>query len=78
MGAKCRPLSRSVESWGLLGNGSRNSWLSFARLLTLFEPITLAVHFQDMYVMSQPIEQCSGETFGAEYLGPCVEGKIAG
>ena len=64
--------------WGLLGNSSRNSHHSFAGLFTFFEPVTLAVHFQDMDMMSQPIEQRSGKTFGAEYLGPFVEGKIAG
>ena len=78
MGAKCRPLSRNVEGWGLLGNGSRSSCGSFAGLLTFFEPVTLAVHFQDMDVVSKSIEQGSGKAFSAEYLGPLIEGEIAG
>lgn len=28
-------------------------------------------------MVSKPIEQRSGETFGAEYFSPFVEGKIA-
>ena len=78
MGAKCRPLSRNVEGWGLLGNGSRSSCGSFAGLLTVFEPVTFAVHFQDMDVMSKPIQQGSGQPFRSECLGPFVERKVAG
>lgn len=61
-----------------MGNSSRNWRRRFAGLLTFFEPVTVAVHFQDMDMVSQPIEQRSGKTFGAEYLGPFVERKIAG
>lgn len=34
--------------------------------------------FPSMDMVRKPIEQRSGKTFGAEYLGPFVEGKIAG
>ncbi len=69
---------REMGTVGLLGNSSRSSRRSFAGLLTLFEPVTLAVHFQDMDMVSEPIEQGSGKAFGAQYLGPFVERKIAG
>ncbi len=76
MGAKCRPHYR--EESGLLESGSRSFRRRFASLLTLFEPIALAVHFQDMDMMREPVEQRSGEAFGAKDLSPFVEREIAG
>ena len=29
-------------------------------------------------MVGEPVEQCSGQTFGTEHLGPFVEGQIAG
>ena len=47
-------------------------------LLALFEAIAVAVHFEDVDVVGQPIEQRAGQPFGAEYAGPLVERQIAG
>ena len=41
----------------------------FAGVLTVCEAIAVAVQFQDVDVMGQPIEQRAGESFGAEDLG---------
>ena len=40
------------------------------------EAVALTVHFQDVYVVGEPVQQCSGEPFRAKYLGPLVEGQI--
>jgi hypothetical protein len=34
--------------------------------LALIEPITVAVHFQDMDVMSEAVEQRAGQTLGLD------------
>ena len=46
--------------------------------LALVETIALAVHFQDMNMVGQAIQQCPGQAFGAEHLGPLIERQIAG
>src|SRR6516165_10392514 len=45
-------------------------------LLALFEAITVAVHFKDVDVVGQPIEQCAGQPLGPEHAGPFVERQI--
>src|SRR5271167_597931 len=47
-------------------------------LLALFEAIAVAVHFEDMDVVGQPIEQRAGQPLGPEHAGPLVERQIAG
>ena len=42
------------------------------------EAITLAVHFQDMDVVSEVIEHRASETFRAEHAGPFIEWQVAG
>jgi hypothetical protein len=37
-------------------------------LLALFEAITVAVHFEDVDVVGQPIEQRTGQSLGADDL----------
>jgi hypothetical protein len=49
-------------------------WVPFAA--ALLEAIAVAVHLQDVDVMGKPIQQSAGEAFGAEDLGPFVEGEI--
>jgi hypothetical protein len=51
-------------------------WSSFAA--ALLETVAVAVHFQDVHVMSEPVEQGTGEAFGAEHLGPFLEGQVRG
>jgi len=36
--------------------------------LALLEPVTVAVHFQDVDVVREAIEQRTGESFRAEYF----------
>ena len=42
----------------------------------LFEAEAVAVHFEDVDMVGQPVEQCAGEALGAEHAGPFIEGKI--
>src|SRR5262249_23145554 len=47
-------------------------------LLALFEAIAVAVHFEDVDVVGQPIEQRAGQPLGPEHAGPFVERQVAG
>src|SRR6266571_4390970 len=47
-------------------------------LLALFEAIAVAVHFEDVDVVCQPIEQRAGQPLGSKHAGPLVERQIAG
>ena len=58
---------------GLLGGGLRLLATPGPRLL---EAIALAVHFQDVDVVGQAIEQRAGEPLIAEDAGPFVEWQI--
>ena len=40
-------------------------WLVLASL-ALFEPIAVAVHFEDVDVVGQPVEQRTGQPLGAD------------
>ena len=44
----------------------------------LLEAIAVAVHFQDVNMVSEAVEQGSGEALGTEDLGPLLEGQVAG
>jgi hypothetical protein len=44
----------------------------------LLEAIAVAVHLQDVNVVSEAVEQGSGGALGAEDLGPLLEGQVAG
>src|SRR5437667_12031994 len=44
-------------------------------LFALFEPVAVAVHFQDVDVVGQPIEQRAGQPLGHEHAGQLVERK---
>src|SRR3954452_22951892 len=47
-------------------------------LLALFEAIAVAVHFEDVDVVGQSVEQRTGQPLGPEHAGPLVERQIAG
>ena len=49
-----------------------------AGFLAVFEAIAVAVQLEDVDVMGQPVEQRASQPFGAEDLGPFVEGQIRG
>ena len=42
------------------------------------EAVAFAVHFQDVDVMGEAVQQRPGEPFRAEDLGPLVEEKVDG
>ena len=44
----------------------------------LAESVAFPVHFQDVDVMCEPVQQGSGQPLGSECLGPFVEGQVAG
>src|SRR5215471_4162668 len=46
-------------------------------LFALLEAIAVAVHFEDVDVVCQPVEQSTGQPLGPEYAGPLVERQIA-
>ena len=42
------------------------------------EPIAFAVHFENVDMVGQAVEQGAGQPLGAEHAGPFVERQIAG
>jgi hypothetical protein len=46
--------------------------------LALFEPVTVAVHFQDVHMVCEPVEQRAGQPLGGEHAGPFVERQVTG
>ena len=46
--------------------------------VALIEPVAVAVHLQDMDVMGEPVEQCTGEPLGTEHAGPFIERQVRG
>ena len=40
------------------------------------EAIAVAVHLDDVNVVSEPVQQSAGQPLGAEHLGPLVEGQV--
>ena len=44
----------------------------------MLEPVALAVHFQDVDVVGEAVQQGPGESFRAEDLGPLVEARFGG
>ena len=67
----------SVSSLGLVVGQLSCVWLVLASL-ALFEPITVAIHFEDLDVVGQSVEQRTGQPLGPEHAGPLVERQIAG
>ena len=67
----------SVSSLGLVVAQLSCLWLALASL-ALFEPIAVAVQFEDVDVVGQSVEQRTGQPLGPEHAGPLVEWQIAG
>jgi hypothetical protein len=59
--------SASSFGWVVLGVGGAGGALP---PLALLEPIAVAVHFQDVHVMGEPVEQDASQPFGTEDFGP--------
>ena len=66
-----------VSSLGLVVAQLRCLWLALTSL-ALFESIAVAVHFEDVDVVGQSVEQRTGQPLGPEHAGPLVERQIAG
>ena len=60
------------------GDAERSGCSVLFSRAAVVEAEALAVHFQDMDVMGQSVEQRPGQALGTERLGPFVEGKIRG
>jgi len=48
----------------------------FSPSTALLQPVAFAVHFQDMNVVRQAVEERAGEAFGAEDFGPLVGRQV--
>jgi hypothetical protein len=46
--------------------------------LAVFEPVTVAIHLEDVDVVGEAIEQRAGQALGREHTSPLIEGQIAG
>ena len=66
-----------TAAWRGETSGSRSGRV-LAGFLVVFEAIAVAVQLEDVDVMGQPVEQRASHPFGAEDLGPFVEGQIRG
>ena len=42
------------------------------------QAVAVAVHFEDVDVVGEPVEQCASQALRAEDAGPLVEGQVAG
>ena len=60
-------IGREQSSLGLVVAQLSCLWLALASL-ALFEPIAVAVHFEDVDVVGQPVEQRTGQPLGADDL----------
>ena len=47
-----------------------------AVLPAALEAVALAVHLQDVHVVSEAVQQRAGEAFRSEHLRPLIEGKV--
>jgi acyl-CoA synthetase (AMP-forming)/AMP-acid ligase II len=45
-------------------------------LPALLEAVAVPVHFEDVDMVSEAIEECSGKPFRAKGLGPLIEGQV--
>ncbi len=67
---------------GACGPTGASGWRSgspfFLFGFALLEAIAVAVHLEDMVVVSEAIEECAGETLRAEDLGPLIERQVGG
>ena len=42
----------------------------------MLESVAFAVHLQDVHVVSETVQECAGEPFRAEDIGPLIEGQV--
>src|SRR5258708_34328296 len=68
------PASRSFVGWDVRDAGRSGRTLA---ALALLEPIAVAVPFEDVDVVREPVEQRAGEPLGCEHAGPLIERPCA-
>ena len=56
---------------------SRRFW-GFPLFLALIETMALAVHLQNVDMVGQAVQQCSGQAFGTEDFRPFIERQVGG
>ena len=79
VGKKPPELGAFRQASGLVGMIRRCVRAGMARVaLALIEPVAVAIHLQDMDVMSEPVEQRACEPLGTKHAGPFVEWQVRG
>ena len=59
-------------------HGTQLLWTSVFFLLAVLQPVTFAVHLQDMDMVGQAIQQCAGQPLRSQHFGLFGERQIAG
>ncbi len=73
---RSRARGRGLWAHGVKLGWSELSFLGIPALSTVFEPEAFAVHFQNVDMMSQPVEERACEAFRAEDAGPFIERQV--
>lgn len=84
--AKCKDLAQASapaitlrEIFGPRGcNGTLAAGSRAAFVLTLLESIIIAVHFQGVHLVGEPVQQGTGRPLRAQHLGPFLKWQVAG
>src|ERR1700729_548692 len=53
-------------------------WTGIFLLLAVFEAEAVSVHFQNVNMMSQPIQQCTGQSLRSKDLRPLSKWQVTG
>ncbi len=72
MGGSCGPTGSTIAP------AVKQLFWGFPPFLALVETIALAVHFQDMDMVGEAVQQSPGQAFRAEYLRPLIERQVGG
>ena len=72
MGGSCGPTGSTIAP------AVKQVFWGFPPFLALVETIALAVHFQDMDMVGEAVQQSPGQAFRAEYLRPLIERQVGG
>ena len=73
MEGACGPTGSTM---GLVVRRRSAAWGVFPFSSALVEPVAVAVHLQDVDMVSKTIQQCPGQALGTEHLRPLVERQI--
>ena len=73
MGGACGPTGSTMGSVVRRRSGA---WWRFPFSSALVQAVAVAVHLQDVDMVSKPIQQRPGQALGTEHLCPFIERKI--